>query len=39
MRGIIFKKITNEEEIAENDIEEKLSELYDQLFGGTEDDS
>lgn len=33
------KKITNEEEIAENDIEEKLSELYDQLFGGTEDDS
>lgn len=33
------KKITNEEEITEDDVEKKLSELYDELFGGTEDDS
>ncbi|WP_316266059.1 type IV secretory system conjugative DNA transfer family protein [Claveliimonas bilis] len=33
------KKTTNEEEITEDDVEEKLSELYDELFGGTEDDS
>ena len=33
------KKITNEEEMTEDDVEEKLLELYDELFGGTEDDS
>lgn len=31
-------KVTKEE-ISEDDVEEKFSELYDELFGGTEDDS